>query len=409
MAAFLEFVHAIPPTTDGTGQAAPPAKRARTAQVHDSIPIAREHLTVISGGGPTSHDNSTTTREDVGRLLDVRLCKADHGVQTIGDWHLRLKPRANYRGRGFALMLPLDGKNITQSLVTALTVALFQGFNTGEEGCLWTAVEIAVQQRGESVRLDLSIEVNWNGRSTIWGSERSKSNSQQTLRDQVLGTWFPDLNLKDSKAQPSWSPQDFYEAAHVPDKGRLDPEASSMEIPGLEASLYPFQRRAVQWLLRREGVEWHLDPQSSQAGIRPYIPLATPDPSISFAPTKDASGKVFYLSPLLGAATRDTSLFLPLQDFRGGILAEEMGLGKTLEVIALILLHRRPESPVMVFDPFLARELLTTKATLIIAPSSLLDRTSNPCSFFPFRGPRGFVCLPPPPAPLFPASPRCPD
>jgi hypothetical protein len=37
------------------------------------------------------------------------------------------------------------------------------------------------------------------------------------------------------------------------------------------------------------------------------------------------------------------------------------------------------------------------------------NRTSNPCSFFPFRGPRGFVCLPLPPEPLSPTSPRCPD
>jgi hypothetical protein len=34
---------------------------------------------------------------------------------------------------------------------------------------------------------------------------------------------------------------------------------------------------------------------------------------------------------------------------------------------------------------------------------------SNLCSFFPFRGPRGYACLPPPPAPLIPTSPRCPD
>jgi E3 ubiquitin-protein ligase SHPRH len=51
-----------------------------------------------------------------------------------------------------------------------------------------------------------------------------------------------------------------------------------------------------------------------------------------------------------------------------------MGLGKTLEVIALMLLHPRPEGPVMIFDPFLGRELLTTSATLIVAPSSLLDQ-----------------------------------
>ena len=37
------------------------------------------------------------------------------------------------------------------------------------------------------------------------------------------------------------------------------------------------------------------------------------------------------------------------------------------------------------------------------------SRMSNPCSFFPFTGPRGPLWLPRPPASLFHASPRCPD
>lgn len=51
-----------------------------------------------------------------------------------------------------------------------------------------------------------------------------------------------------------------------------------------------------------------------------------------------------------------------------------VGLGKTVEVIALTLLHRRPPGPAVAYDPFLGRELPRTGATLIITPLPLLDQ-----------------------------------
>ncbi|KAH6840888.1 SNF2 family N-terminal domain-containing protein [Chaetomium sp. MPI-CAGE-AT-0009] len=371
VAAFMECIQSIQPP----GQEPPPrpTKRARISRVVDSICIARECLSVTRGDITLSQESSTTTRADVGQLVDVRLYRAEPEIPDTGGWQLSLKPRANYRGRGFALMLPVEDATVTQRLRTALHVAEVHAANPGEDSCLWAGLDISVRQAGDSIQLRLSTEVRWNERLTIWGSERSKSNSQQTLRDEVLNTWYPDLHKASRKPQ-SWSPQDFYEAACVPSKDELDEEVSAMEITGLEAVLYPFQRRAVQWLLRREGVHWHRDDPSKQTGIQPYVSPTSPALPISFAQAKDADGSTIYISALLGAATRDTSLFRPFQDLRGGILAEEMGLGKTLEMIALILLHQRPEGPVMVFDPFLERELLATSATLIVAPSSLLDQ-----------------------------------
>lgn len=371
VAAFMECIRSIPPP----GQESPsrPTKRARTARVVDSICIARESLSITCGDIDISQENSNITRTDVGQLIDIRLCGIESEIPDTGRWQLNLEPRANYRGRGFALMLSLDDSTVTQGLMSALHVAEAQAFNPGEESCLWAGVDISVRQAGESIQLRLLTEVRWNERLTIWGNERSKSNVQQTLRDEVLGTWYPDLHRASSKPH-SWSPQDFYEAACVPSKDELDAEVSSMEVTGLEAVLYPFQRRAVQWLLRREGVQWHRDAANKQTSIQPYISPASPDLPVSFVRAKDADSNAICISALLGAATKDTSIFRPFQDLRGGILAEEMGLGKTLEMIALILLHQRPKSPLMVFDPFLGRELLTTSATLIVAPSSLLDQ-----------------------------------
>ena len=376
-AALVDFIRSIPTQADGSAQSSTPrpTKRIKTTRVNDSICIAREHLTINSDAS-VSQEVPTIVRESVGESLVFKLRNTHPDDPTQGSWQLHISPRAKSRGPGFSVCLPLDDNGVSLKLRTALSVVETQAFDSGDEGCLWAAVAVSIQQSEASVQLGLSIEVKWNERVTIWGSERSNSNSQYALRDAVVRTWFPGLHPRRAgdDTQPSWSPQDFYEAACVPDRKSLDAEVSSMEVPKLQAKLYPFQRRAVQWLLRREGVHWCPSSHGGEAGIQPYTPTESSEVPISFSSVKDADGKAVYVSPLLGVASRDPSLFRFLQDLRGGILAEEMGLGKTLEIIALMLLHPRPESPVMVFDHFLGRELLTTSATLIVAPSSLLDQ-----------------------------------
>ena len=379
IAALVEYLQSIPPQDEGAGQgpSVRPAKRAKTTAVGDSICIAQEHghLTVTCEGLAVAWESPVVTRRNVGETIAVELLNAVPEDPDSGTWRLQIRSRPYYPASGFYVCPSLADGSFTPALKAALWVAGVQGFNPGEAGCLWAAVGISIRQIGESVQLDLSVEVRWNERTTMWGSRRMDSSFQQILRDKVFGTWYPDLCLPNAGgAQLSWSAQDFYQAACVPDKVTLDPEVSSMEIERLEANLYPFQRRAVQWLLRREGVHWQQDSQTQQAGICPYIPPASSGPPISFERAKDADGNTIYLSPLFGTATRDPALFHPFQHLRGGIIAEEMGLGKTLEVIALILLHPRPPSPIMVLDPFLQRELLSTSATLIVAPSSLLDQ-----------------------------------
>ncbi|KAL2130802.1 hypothetical protein VTI74DRAFT_5930 [Chaetomium olivicolor] len=379
IAAFVECVRSSWPQAEGTDQepSVRPAKRARTFGARDSICIAREHLTFKK---PCSKDDlclesTALVRNDVGEILTLKLRNivTDNSAHSL--WQLLLSSRSKSRGRGFLLGFSIDDKDLTRTVRAALGVAEAQAFDPGDEGCLWAAVGLSVRIRESEIELVMSIEVRWNEHITLWGSERARSNAQQALRDEVIRIWYPNLHLRKANGmQPSWSPQDFYEAACVPDKESMGAEVESMVIPKLDTTLFPFQRRAVQWLLRREGVEWYQGTENKAPVIRPCVTSASGQLPISFAPVKDADENPVYLSPLLRTITRNATMFRSFEEFRGGILAEEMGLGKTLEMIALILLHTRPETPVMVFDPFLERELLATSATLIVAPSSLLDQ-----------------------------------
>jgi len=144
-----------------------------------------------------------------------------------------------------------------------------------------------------------------------------------------------------------------------------------MAIDGLESTLFPFQKRAVQWLLKQEGVEWGMDGHVKHVAISNESTLP-----VSFREEKDALGHPCYVSHLFGTVTRNPNPFRKSeQQFRGGILAEEMGLGKTVEMISLITLHRRPDDvPSQVHDEFTGSTLKTTGATLIIAPPSILPQ-----------------------------------
>lgn len=164
----------------------------------------------------------------------------------------------------------------------------------------------------------------------------------------------------------SWTPHDFYENVHVPDKNETLPEA--LQAEELETELYPFQKRAVQWLLRKEGM------RLSMQGQLVSTPQDSSDQLSSFTLQHDTLGRPCRISHLLEQVRPDDGSNLAM-DLKGGILAEEMGLGKTVEIIALILLHKR--TGVLnkrELDPYSESQVRPSKATLIITPPNILGQ-----------------------------------
>jgi E3 ubiquitin-protein ligase SHPRH len=71
---------------------------------------------------------------------------------------------------------------------------------------------------------------------------------------------------------------------------------------------------------------------------------------------------------------KDIEEYRQVQTLRGGILAEEMGLGKTLEIIALISLHKCQVSTQNIIDPYTSEQVRPCPATLIVTPTSILQQ-----------------------------------
>lgn len=156
------------------------------------------------------------------------------------------------------------------------------------------------------------------------------------------------------EATASWSPRDFYDNVHVP----KSEEVAFSDIDALQCTLYPFQKRALNWLLRRERAVSHFEKR----------PMVLPP---GFARTIDADGKQCFISRFLGLVTTDENvLWNVCPELKGGILAEEMGLGKTVEMIGLICAHKRDPSQKHTSPD----QLPQSSATLIITPPAILQQ-----------------------------------
>ncbi|KAI3557572.1 SNF2 family domain-containing protein [Colletotrichum abscissum] len=282
----------------------------------------------------------------------------------------RIKPSAPW----INISVTTHSNSINQRLAACLYVFAQKGKKTHGEGDVWAELDVALRPQGDFLSVVFCFKIYWNETKAPYSWLRSANERQVSQR--VLNTFLHDetASSASSSTQQSWSPLDFYEAAHVPHAD--DKHALSIDIPELTAKLYPYQKKTIQWLLGREGVRWRGASAESGSNIEELPPPLGTDIAHSFRKvrTEGGSGQSFYVSDLYHVVTTDLTAFQQAErDIRGGILAEEMGLGKTLEVIGLVTLHRRPPT-----DSYIVTregdELLTTGATLIVTPESLRNQ-----------------------------------
>ncbi|PWN34296.1 uncharacterized protein FA14DRAFT_161739 [Meira miltonrushii] len=159
----------------------------------------------------------------------------------------------------------------------------------------------------------------------------------------------------------------FYKALRSSD-ARSESPLDVLQPRLLNAQLFPFQRESVRFLLEREGKTLVQEMKDDTASL---VPISRADRQNLGLFWRQIAPDLYFNS-FAGAITSNHAL-TQVDDTHGGILAEEMGLGKTVEIFALILLNgdeRRSEEAAY-FDHSLEVEVFPTKTTLIVAPEVL--------------------------------------
>ncbi|KAI1853488.1 hypothetical protein JX266_001472 [Neoarthrinium moseri] len=346
----------------------PPRKRARVEGQLDAVTVGKSSIVFAQRCPAGARPIAAFQCPDISRLLRVQADMVDEGqFHSLKSLTLSTLSRSPFGQFTFEIFRG-RGDRLSEDLHNILDVLRRNRDSVDSEGAILISIHVSFERLGPKDTLALSFEVKWNQSRNMFKGLRNKQ--QRKISDIIQDRFVPNLtSIANEVETTALTPQAFYEAAYMTDETYTG--LRHVEVPNLEASLYPFQRRALQWLLQREGVRWAARPGEAP-GIEPCPVEDTSTLPLSFREVQDFDGNTFYHSELFHVVTTDVGPWRDLEStLKGGILAEEMGLGKTVETISLILFHRRSAESQIIHDYFTNTWVKPTGATLIVTPETL--------------------------------------
>jgi hypothetical protein len=339
-----------PSPNNSVGLCAPPAVTALPALEH-------EYLIYLSDNGVASRSNNPPVQA-IKSLLDT------HTIVKFSLVDLSAKPAHSYAEKARCVLsasyeiAPLlvipdlfdpspnpDQESITLSPLAAALKLQSDGRARVEgtlsaRACRDHSVEPGLVALNLNLTISLLVPAIF---SPLYNAGSLVSKSQR----RILSLLFPRPAYEPQRAEHVLTSTEFY-AALKPAPALSDESAAQMQPEGLVPTLLPFQRRGVAWLLEREGHHAELNTPSAEQLPLYWAAVQALDTNADLGKNAqvhrqavDNTG-MWYYNSLLGELRCEIPNEVPPM---GGMLCEEMGLGKTVECIAMILHHRALATP----------------------------------------------------------------